>query len=140
MIGDNASAIVELETLLRAQPDHVAALNLIGYLLADSGTRLDDAARYLAHARELSPGDPAVLDSWGWLLYKRGKTRDAIRALDRASRYAPLEPDILVHLAAAWLADRAPRTAASVLARAVALHPSADTQRRIAALRASLPP
>ena len=22
---------------------------------------------------ELSPGDPAILDSWGWLLYRRGR-------------------------------------------------------------------
>ena len=139
-LGDDAAAIALLEPHLRAHPDDVSALNLAGYLLADSSARLDDAERYLAHARELSPGDPAILDSWGWVLFKRGRTRDAIRALERASRFAPLEPDILVHLAAAWAADRAPRTAASVLARAVALHPSRDTQRRIDALRASLPP
>jgi predicted Zn-dependent protease len=139
-LGDSAGAIAALEPFVRAHPDDVAALNLLGYLLADSGARLDDAERVLVHARELEPGDPAILDSWGWLLVKRGRIHDAIRALDRANRYAPLEPDILVHLAAAWAADRAPRTAASVLGRAAALHPSRETRRRIDALRASLPP
>lgn len=136
--GDRAGALAILEPLIRARPDLVGALNLAGYLLADAGQRLDDAERYLRHARELSPGDPAILDSWGWLLLRRGRARDAVRALDRAARFAPLEPEILVHLAAAWAADGAPRTAAGVLDRAAALAPTRAVQRRIAALRQTL--
>jgi Flp pilus assembly protein TadD len=117
----------------------VAALNLAGYLLADSGRRLGDAERYLRHARELAPGDPAILDSWGWLLLRRGDARGAVRALDRAARFAPLEPEILVHLAAAWAADGAPGTAARTLDRASALARRRAVQRRIAALRQTLP-
>ncbi|MBV9620939.1 MAG: hypothetical protein JO341_07935, partial [Gammaproteobacteria bacterium] len=79
--GDRAGALAILEPLIRARPDLVGALNLAGYLLADAGQRLDDAERYLRHARELSPGDPAILDSWGWLLLRRGRARDAVRAL-----------------------------------------------------------
>ena len=56
--GTPAGALAILEPLIRARPDLVAALNLAGYLLADAGQRLDDAERYLRHARELSPGDP----------------------------------------------------------------------------------
>ncbi len=133
--GDVAGALAIVEPLAESRPDLVGALNLAGYLLADSGRRLDVAERYLRHARELSPGDPAILDSWGWLLYRKGAHRDAVRALDRAARYAPREPDILVHLAAAWIADGAPRTGFAVLDRAQALHPSAAVLRRIEALR-----
>ncbi|HSR99748.1 MAG TPA: tetratricopeptide repeat protein [Kofleriaceae bacterium] len=138
-VGDAAGALGLLEPLIRERPDLVTALNLAGYLLADSRQRLDDAERYLRHARELAPGDPAILDSWGWLLLRRGKARDAVRALDRAARFAPLEPEILVHLAQAWAADGAPRTAAETLDRAAALAPSAALQKRIAAVRHSLP-
>jgi tetratricopeptide (TPR) repeat protein len=137
-IGDSAAALAILEPALRANPDHVGALNLAGYMLADRKERLADAERYLAKARDLQPGDPAILDSWGWLLLQRGRARDAIRALDRASRFAPREPEILVHLATAWAADGAPRTAAEVLARAEKLAPSPTLKRRIDALRASL--
>ena len=138
-VGDTGGALGLLEPLLRARPDALTALNLAGYLLADSRQRLDDAERYLRHARELAPGDPAILDSWGWLLLRRGRARDAVRALDRAARFAPLEPEILVHLAEAWAADGAPRTAAATLDRAAALAPSAAVQKRIAAVRHSLP-
>jgi tetratricopeptide (TPR) repeat protein len=137
--GDTAGALALLEPLIRARPDLVAALNLAGFLLADTGQRLGDAERYLRHARELAPGDPAILDSWGWLLLRRGDSRAAVRALDRASRFAPLDPEILVHLAAAWAADGAPRTAARTLDRAAALSPTRRVQRRLAAVRQALP-
>ncbi|MDB4956119.1 MAG: hypothetical protein JWO36_3688 [Myxococcales bacterium] len=137
---DSTTALALLEPVIRAHPDNLTALNLAGYLLADHGERLDDAERYLRHARELQAGDPSVLDSWGWLRFKRGDTRGAIRALDQASRYAPGEPEILVHLATAWAADRSFTKAAELLDRAMALRPSADLRRRIAALRSTFAP
>ena len=137
--GDVTGALALVEALVRAKPDAGPALNLAGYLLADSGQRLADAERYLARAREVSPGDPAILDSWGWLLYKQGKSRAAVRVLDQAARYAPREPEILVHLAAAWISDGAPRTAAGVLEAAAALHPRLEVQRLLDAQRARLP-
>jgi len=137
--GDVTGALALLEPLIRKKPDLVAALNLAGYLLADANRRLGDAEHYLRHARELAPGDPEILDSWGWLLLRRGDARAAVRALDRAARFAPLEPEILVHLAAAWAADGAPRTAAATLDDAAALGPSPALQKRIAAIRQTLP-
>jgi Flp pilus assembly protein TadD len=129
---------VLVEAVLRAKPDAGNALNLAGYLLAERNERLADARRYLTRARGLAPGDPAVLDSWGWLLYREGKYRDAVQALDRAARFAPREPEILLHLATAWAADGAPRAALDVLARAQAIHPAPPLQRRIDELRSRL--
>lgn len=137
--GDPAGALALVEPIARGTPEQPAAMNLAGYLLTDRGQRLADAERYLRRARELAPGDPAILDSWGWLLLRRGQAREAVRALDRAARFAPREAEILVHLAAAWAADGAPRTAAATLDRAAALRPSAAVRRRIDQLRARLP-
>lgn len=136
--GDTQTAIALAEAVVRGQPDHVGALNLAGYLLADRNVRLADAERYLRRARELAPGDPAILDSWGWLRLRQGAARDAVRALLRAARLAPREPEILVHLAAAWAADGAPRTAREVLERAATLSPRPRIQRQIQALRDAL--
>ena len=136
--GDWRTALQIVEAIIRAKPDASAALNLAGYILADRNERLADAERYLRRARTLSPGDPAVLDSWGWLRFRQGKTREAVRTLDRAARFAPLEAEILVHLAAAWAADGAPNTALSTLEKAAALRPAAALQQRIDALRSAL--
>jgi tetratricopeptide (TPR) repeat protein len=136
--GDVATALAIVEPLIRVKPDLVGALNLAGYLLADGNQRLGDAERYLRKARELSPGDPAILDSWGWLLYRKGDSRGAVRTLGKAARYAPREAEIVVHLAAAWIADGSPKTGAATLDRAAALHPSPAVQRRIDGLRKTL--
>jgi tetratricopeptide (TPR) repeat protein len=137
-VHDPAAALRILLPVVHAHPHNTTALNLTGYLLADTKQRLDDAEAYLRHARELQPGDPAVLDSWGWLLLQRGRTREAIRALDRAARFAPREPEILLHLATAWAADHVTKTALEVLDKASALNPLPDVRRRIDALRSTL--
>jgi predicted Zn-dependent protease len=125
---DKAAAVAIVERVLRSHPDNVLALNLAGYLLADTKQRLRDAEVYLRRARKLSPGDPAIFDSLGWLLYQKGDTKAAAQLLAHASRFAPLEPEILVHLAAA-------SGRAELLDRAAAMHPSPDLERRIEALR-----
>jgi hypothetical protein len=51
---------------------------------------------------------------------------------------APREPEILFHLASAWAADGAPRTAAAVLARTDELLTPPTVRERIAALRSTL--
>ena len=137
-LHDATAALAILEPFLRAHPHNVTALNLAGYMLADHKLRLDDAERYLHHARELAPGDPAILDSWGWLQFRRGRTRDAIRALDHATRFAPREPEILLHLATVWAADHDPKTALDLLTTATQLHPPKEVAGRIDALRATL--
>lgn len=138
--GDADGALALVEPLARAKPDLVAAQNLAGYLLADRAQRLGDAERYLKRARELAPGDPAVIDSWGWYLLRSDRRREAIHALDLAARISPREPEILLHLATAWLADKAPRTALALLDRAAGLKPSRAVRRRIDALRSTLAP
>ncbi len=137
-LGDGAGALALLERAVKNAPDHVGSLNLAGYILTNRKERLGDAERYLARARDLQPGDTSILDSWGWLLLQRGRTRDAIRTLDHAARFAPREPEIHYHLAAAWAADGAPAMATEILDRAATLHPPPDVRARIDALRKSL--
>ena len=137
-LHNSDAALRLLAPILKTHPNNATALNLAGYLLADKKERLGDAEAMLSHARELSPGDPAVLDSWGWLLLQRGRTREAIRALDHASRFSPREPEILLHLATAWVADNQPKSAAHALDQTKSLHLLPDVKRRIDALRSTL--
>jgi predicted Zn-dependent protease len=98
-IGDSAAAAADAEAIIEARADHVPALNLAGFALAKIGKHLDRAERYLTRARELSPGDPSILDSWGWLLYQLGRLDEAAAALTHASHIAPNQTEILEHLA-----------------------------------------
>jgi tetratricopeptide (TPR) repeat protein len=95
--------------VLRRDPDSAAALNFVGYALADHEVRLDEARRLLERALALRPSAGAIVDSLGWLYLKLGRLDEAERLLVRAERLAPEEPEILEHLGEVYLrkADRA---------------------------------
>ncbi len=95
--GQPGLAIAIMQTLLDRDPKNVLALNFIGYSYADRGVELDTAERYLRRAAELKPDDGFVLDSLGWLSFRRGHLDDAAATIERADRLAPYEPEVLFH-------------------------------------------
>ncbi|WP_303909381.1 tetratricopeptide repeat protein [Thiohalomonas denitrificans] len=74
----------DLKAILTAQPDNAQALNALGYTLADRTDRYEEAKSYIERAYEQTPGDPAVLDSMGWVLYRLGEHKQALKYLQRA--------------------------------------------------------
>ncbi len=138
-LGDPRGALAAIEPVAAAHPESASAQNYAAYLLAEANTRLDAAADFARRARELAPGDPAVLDTWGWVRLKQGHAREAVRALGHAVRIAPHEPELQIHLAAAWAADGAPRTAAAVLDRLGARPLTPAMRKKLDAVRQTLP-
>ncbi|NTX63011.1 tetratricopeptide repeat protein [Myxococcus sp. CA051A] len=107
--GDVAGAQARMRAVLEVEPDHAAALNFLGYLLAQTGRDLDEAERLVLRALELRPDTGAFLDSLGWVYFRRGDYPRAVEALERASSLSPDEPVILEHLGDAY--QRAARSA-----------------------------
>ncbi|QNN45900.1 tetratricopeptide repeat protein [Thermomonas brevis] len=90
-------AEADLRRLLVIEPDNVAALNALGYTLADRTDRYREALELIDRARVAEPGNAAIIDSYGWVLFKLGKARAALDHLRHA--YALQEdPDIASHL------------------------------------------
>jgi predicted Zn-dependent protease len=87
----------DLRQLLKLQPNHVQALNALGYTWADHNMRLPEALTLLQQAIKLSPNDPFVLDSMGWLQYRLGNFKDAVGYLQRAYNERR-DPEIATHL------------------------------------------
>jgi tetratricopeptide (TPR) repeat protein len=118
------------EILLRADPDDVELLNFLGYVLADGGLELERARRLLGRALRRSPGSAGILDSVGWMHFRRGSLGDAARHLYRALRLAPVEAEILFHVGS--LERKLGRQRAALrrlrLARSHALEPSLQKQ------------
>ncbi len=95
-----------LRTLIRLRPDYAHAYNALGYTFADRGVRLDEAQGLIEKALEIAPEDPQILDSMGWVLFRRGQTDAAIEYLEKAWRRLP-EAEIGAHLGEAlWHAGR----------------------------------
>jgi tetratricopeptide (TPR) repeat protein len=82
--GDYSKGEAELELLLANNPNDPGPNNDLGYLLADQGKNLERAELMVRKALEEDPDNYAYLDSLGWVLFKRGKAKDAIEPLTKA--------------------------------------------------------
>lgn len=95
--GQVDEAIGQLRQILKRDPGDATALNALGYTLADHGLELRDAYRYIRKAYKLEPDNPAVVDSMGWVEYRRGNNAKAIEYLRRAYEIEA-DPEIAAHL------------------------------------------
>ncbi len=87
----------DLLSVLEREPDHVDALNSLGYTLADRTDRLDEAYSYIKRAMELRPESFYIMDSMGWVLYRQGKLDEALVYLRKAMQASP-DSEVAAHL------------------------------------------
>ena len=81
---DIARAEADLRRILVIEPESIAALNALGYTLADRTDRYAEALELINRARAAEPDNAAIIDSYGWVLYRLGRTQDALAELRRA--------------------------------------------------------
>lgn len=112
--GNLAEAEDQLRRTVEQQPWHAKAHYNLSVVLARLGKE-DEAKRYLAKADSLQqihesvetferrtrrdPGDPAAWATYGYALSRAGRDAEAIRALQVALYYGPVNPDVHVLLA-----------------------------------------
>jgi len=95
-----------LRKLIRIKPDHAHAYNALGYSFAERNQRLAEAEQLIVKALQLSPDDPFIIDSMGWVLYRKGDVAGALTQLQRAYSIRP-DPEIAAHLGEVlWVLDR----------------------------------
>jgi tetratricopeptide (TPR) repeat protein len=85
--------------VINGDPRNATALNYLGYMLADRGTRLDEALGYIRRAITLDPQNGAYLDSLGWAYFKMGNYELAEENLRKASERLNNDPTVHDHLA-----------------------------------------
>ena len=66
-------ALRSLRHIVKLDPNHIEALNTLGYTLSDLLGRHQEAIPYLQRAHQLAPENPAILDSLGWALFHSGQ-------------------------------------------------------------------
>ena len=87
----------DLRSILAQDPDHAATLNALGYTLTNHTQRYEEAADLIERALALSPGDPAILDSLGWVYFKLEQYSES-EALLREAHNAFPDPEVAAHL------------------------------------------
>ena len=88
----------QFHKVIADDPKNAQALNYLGYMLADRGTRLDEALGYIRRAVALDPQNGAYLDSLGWVYYRLGNYDLAEENLRRASEKIGTDPTVQAHL------------------------------------------
>ncbi|CAN5459022.1 tetratricopeptide repeat protein [soil metagenome] len=101
MMAEKLNKLDDMERLLRRvialKPDHQHAYNALGYSLAERNMRLPEARTLIKKALDLSPGEPFITDSLGWVEYRLGNKDEALRLLRGAYQSRP-DVEIAAHL------------------------------------------
>jgi tetratricopeptide (TPR) repeat protein len=83
-LGRLDDAIAAYTLAVKRWPDSALSMNALGYTLADRTERYKEAEVLINKALQLDPDNPAIIDSYGWVLFKLGRHEEALAELQRA--------------------------------------------------------
>ena len=106
--------VEEFKYLHSLYPDDLNIQNALGYTLADQGLELDYAKSLIDAAFKGLPENPAVIDSMGWIAFRKGDLTKAIEYLTKAFKISP-SADIAAHLGEVLWQDNKKELALKVL-------------------------
>lgn len=136
-MGKIEQAEKDLREVVNLDPKDADALNALGYMLAVSTTRYQDAHDLIKQALELRPDNPAVMDSMGWVMFKKGDAKSAEEWLRKAYDKMP-DPEIGAHLVEVLSVNSKIDEARKLFKEMLARYPEdkqlADVKQRVAAL------
>jgi tetratricopeptide (TPR) repeat protein len=101
-MGDKPKVIESMKIVIEMDPNHVQGLNYLAFTYAEANDNLDEAEKLVRRALNIEPNDGYILDTLGWILYKKGQFIDAIKVLEAALRNQPNEAIIAEHLGDAY--------------------------------------
>ncbi|MDH5181357.1 MAG: tetratricopeptide repeat protein [Gammaproteobacteria bacterium] len=90
-------AVQDLKAIVKRQPNNAQALNALGYTMVDRTDRIEEGAKYVERAYQINSRDAAIIDSMGWVYYRRGKYPEALSFLRKAFEISK-DSDIAAHL------------------------------------------
>jgi tetratricopeptide (TPR) repeat protein len=103
-LGKSEDAIRTYETLVKNDPASVAAANNLAMLLVSYRTDQAslDRAQQLTN-KLMNTNEPAILNTRGWVKFKRGEVRESLPLLQQAVDKSPESPVMRYHLGMAQL-------------------------------------
>ncbi|MBW1867106.1 MAG: tetratricopeptide repeat protein, partial [Deltaproteobacteria bacterium] len=116
----------QYRTALEINPEFAPAANNLSYLLANQDKELDEALALAQIAKEKLPDDPGVMDTLGWILYKKGLYDSAINEFTDSLGKITDNPTIHYHLGMAYYKKQNLEKARIQMEKALSLAPSFD--------------
>lgn len=120
-LKDTNEALKLMQRVIVLDPTNVSAMNYVGYTYAERGTHLDEAEELLLRAAQMQPQDGYILDSLGWLYFKRNEYGKSLAVLEQAVKVVPNEPVVYKHLGDLYAAMGRTKDAMRCYEQAIAL-------------------
>jgi tetratricopeptide (TPR) repeat protein len=118
-------AVAQYRAAAKRWPESAMSLNALGYTLADRTDEYREAEKLIRKALEYDPDSPAIIDSLGWVLFKRGEYEAALVELERA--YEKLDDhEVAAHIVDVLVALERRDDALEVLEDAEGRHSDSD--------------
>jgi putative PEP-CTERM system TPR-repeat lipoprotein len=102
LAGDVNTARNQYERALERDPKNVAALNNLAWIALEDSP--EQALNFAERAHAIAPAHPAILDTYGWVLFQNKQSSQAVTMLERSVKADPGNREHQYHLAAV-LAD-----------------------------------
>ena len=106
---------------LEIKNDLVPAANNLAFILAEHGGNLDEALTLAQMAKEKMPNDPSIMDTLGWIYYKKGLYRNALVELEESHEKMQKNPEVLYHLGMTYMKNGQHHKAKAALQKALKL-------------------
>jgi tetratricopeptide (TPR) repeat protein len=114
-------SIEQIKKVLELDPNNPDAQNFLGYTYAEKGVNLDEAERLIREALRAKPNSGQIIDSLGWVLYKKGQYAKAVAELERAHHIMPQDSTVAEHLGDAYFQQKRYRDALRTYRRALTM-------------------
>ena len=121
-LGKKQKSEADLRKALSLQPDNSVFLNGLGFLLIEHNKNLSEASELLEKAQKISPNNPYIEDSIGWLWYRQGKLAQAEEKL-RSVFFTYKDPEVIAHLVEILWVQKKYEEAKAILALGLKLYP-----------------
>lgn len=95
-VGNQSLFERSMRDVIRRDPKYAQAYNALGFTYADKNIHLKESRSLIEKALSLSPNDPFILDSMGWLYYREKNFEAALDYLNRAAALRT-DPEIIAH-------------------------------------------
>jgi Tfp pilus assembly protein PilF len=120
-MGDRETAVTWYSNALRIDPRAAPAANNLAWIYAERGENLDSAQQLAEIAYSALPSLPEVMDTLGWVYFKKDMLSLALPMLRRANEQAPRNPQYLFHLGMLYAKNGDEAKARSTLQSALSL-------------------
>ena len=97
-LNESTKARDAYERLLSIKSDSPHAQNNLAVLYTERLGELEKGYELAQSARVLRPEDPAIADTLGWILYKKGNYQEALTILSEAASKLADNPEVQFHL------------------------------------------